>query len=355
MPFDPTDYGSNPDYYGNNSSGNGSSSPNSTGLGNLANWYASGGGDTTPNSNSGGMSSADWLRWAQFAYGVQQDKKDPKFTAIPQTPEQKKLWELYWANVSNPAVTANRDYLRQFAANQIAQPTPTWTSPHTFSGDVGYGGSGASGNTPSPMKFDWSSYGAATTPASTGTTPPASTSNGSGPTGVAGDPFGHITSPAGSADDPFANFPNPSPTAGSTFLPSNITDIVGRYGKPAGEIVTAIMTANPLLGVKGAWDAYQAWRAGGKEPPGLPQTNRFNNINLAPAGGKTNPPRDTSQSGSTWDISYRDTNTTPGYAALGPGGGSQLGGGGVAPPGGGGFDWEGYYGGANPGHHRNLH
>ena len=49
-----------------------------------------------------------------------------------------------------------------------------------------------------------------------------------------------------------------------------VKGFVSQYGKAAGEIVFAIFTANPILGIKGAIDGIVAWAHGGPKPAGVP-------------------------------------------------------------------------------------
>lgn len=293
----------------------------------------------------GGFNSNDayiaQLLMAAYAQRSANQAAKPKQQQL--TPAQQHIQDLFIASLDDPAFKGNAHLVNGIARGVVSQGPPQWNSPKTSTGETGY----------TMPQMDWSKYIASIPGAGAGSgappPPPSATVGGtnSANTGVSG-----VTAPAGSAGDPFSSLPETRASGSTNGIPRSLTEIASRYGKPAAELVSAIMSMNPLMGLKGAWDAYQAWKSGKNDIPALPQTNRFNGINLAPAGGA---PRDTSQSGSTWDISYRDTNTTPGYGTLGPGGGSQLGGGGMPVPGGGG-GWldESTPGGGGPGRRRNL-
>lgn len=107
------------------------------------------------------MAGSDWIQAAQLIYQAYKDKNptDPKFAATPLSPEQKQLHQLYLQSLMNPATANNAAYVNDIAKQQLQGLSGMkWTSPKTFSGDVGYSGSntsftapwGPGGITPSP-------------------------------------------------------------------------------------------------------------------------------------------------------------------------------------------------------------
>lgn len=90
------------------------------------------------------MAASDWLAAARFAYGIYNDRnpQKPKFEATPLSPEQKQIHEMYLQTLMNPATKDNASIVSGIAKQQLAGLSGMkWTSPHTFSGDVGYAGS----------------------------------------------------------------------------------------------------------------------------------------------------------------------------------------------------------------------
>jgi hypothetical protein len=99
-------------------------------------------------------SGTDWLDWARMAYGVYQDNRAPKTKNIPLSPEMKKLYDAYYANVMNPATRDNAAKVNQAGWEQVNRLAGAggWTSPKTFSGQTGYSGTGAAPTLSRPIQ-----------------------------------------------------------------------------------------------------------------------------------------------------------------------------------------------------------
>jgi hypothetical protein len=99
-------------------------------------------------------SERDWLDWAQFAHAAYQDNRAPKTKNIPLSPEMKKLYDAYYANVMNPATRDNAAKVNQAGWEQVNRLAGAggWTSPKTFSGQTGYSGTGAAPTLSRPIQ-----------------------------------------------------------------------------------------------------------------------------------------------------------------------------------------------------------
>lgn len=136
-----------------------------------SNPYNTYGGYTAPSAAAGtgntgsDMSTSDWLDTARFIWGVHNDRNPPKpkFEATPLSPEQKQLHELYLQTLMRPETKNNAVMADNLIKQQLQGLSGMrWTSPRTFSGDVGYGGSDLS----------YSMQGRENAPAGPGKTPP---------------------------------------------------------------------------------------------------------------------------------------------------------------------------------------
>lgn len=213
-----------------------------------------------PTSSSGmfGMSQNDlYLIQLIEAAKAQHDASHPKFTQEPMTPQQQKIWDIYYKSLTDPAFAGNAHLVNAIATGVAQQGPPSWTSPKTSTGEVGYGG-----RPPVDWKSILASYG---TPGAGGGGAAAGGTSGSIPAlpGGGSGPAGSFGSP-GSFGGELTGWPTGggSSIGAGGFSPSSIQEIVQRYGKPVAEAVMGFMTANPALGVKAAWDAYQAWAHG---------------------------------------------------------------------------------------------
>jgi len=106
-----------------------------------------GGGTTIVLGNGqGGNSGTDWTDWARLALGAYSALKKPSFSQQPMSPEQKRIYQIYLDNLMNPTYQK----LGPEVVSRAQQMTDklgqgSWTSPKTFSGDVGYQGTGGFG------------------------------------------------------------------------------------------------------------------------------------------------------------------------------------------------------------------
>jgi hypothetical protein len=90
-------------------------------------------------------SSSQALQWAQLVaelYQANRKPKAPSFATPPMSPEQRKLYDAYYESLQNPALKNNAAEVNS-QVDQILDgyKNLSWTSPKTFSGDVGYSGS----------------------------------------------------------------------------------------------------------------------------------------------------------------------------------------------------------------------
>lgn len=174
--------------------------------------------------------STDWLgnliNAAVAYYGIHSSTRAPKTYEVPLTPGEQWTTDTR-KNLYNYASSYTDQFLHGLNGLQ-----PDFQLPNSAVGNPAF-----MGGIKIP-KIDFSKMPSITgTPATTtpgGTTPPGG-DQGSGPTGVAGDPFGHVTSPAGGPGDPFAGLPDE--------YRGKIPDIAAWAASHAGDI--------PRLGVQG--------------------------------------------------------------------------------------------------------
>lgn len=91
--------------------------------------------------------ASDWIQAAKMIRDeyARRNPQKPSFAPVPLSPEQKQIHELYLKSLMNPATANNAAYVSDIAKQQLQGLSGMkWTSPHTFSGDVGYGGSNQS-------------------------------------------------------------------------------------------------------------------------------------------------------------------------------------------------------------------
>lgn len=149
-------------------------------------------------------SSTDWLgnliNAAVAYYGIHSSTRAPKTYDVPLTPGEQWTTDTR-KNLYNYASGYTDQFLQGLNGLQpdFRLPTSAVGNPE-FMGGIKI------------PKIDFSKLpsiaGAPTTTTPGGTTKPPGNDPGSGPTGVAGDPFGHVTSPAGGPGDPFAGLPD---------------------------------------------------------------------------------------------------------------------------------------------------
>jgi hypothetical protein len=100
---------------------------------------------TTVSVPSNGSSTNDsWIDYARLALGAYQALKKPSFSQQPMSPEQKQIYQIYLNNLMNPAYQKlGPDLVARMQQQTDKLGTGSWTSPKTFSGDVGYAGTGS--------------------------------------------------------------------------------------------------------------------------------------------------------------------------------------------------------------------
>lgn len=176
--------------------------------------------DSTQQQTSGSSLFGDILNAAQLVLSLRQSGQTPNFYPAPLTPTEQWTSDAK-KNLFDYASAYSDQYLRglgnlnpDFQLNTSAVGNPA------FMGGV------------KVPQIDWSKMpsrpGTGATATSAPPKGPGLSGEGSGPTGVAGDPFGHITSPAGGPGDPFAGLPDQSATA------HNVTwDDIKKFGPAA--------------------------------------------------------------------------------------------------------------------------
>ena len=103
---------------------------------------------TTPTYTAPAASSSDtsWIDWARLANEVRKGftSNDPKFKNVPMSPEEKKLYDIYLKGLMNPALQDNAGKVDALGNDILGgYKDLKWTSPPTFGGQQGYGGTGA--------------------------------------------------------------------------------------------------------------------------------------------------------------------------------------------------------------------
>ena len=113
--------------------------------------YSGNTGGTTvqvPQNDSSG--SGDWTDWIRAGLAVKSAFQKPTFTQAQMSPEMKKIYDIYIASLMDPAYKDLGHDVTTRAKQQVDKlGAGSWTSPKTFSGDVGYSGNAdVSGRTP---------------------------------------------------------------------------------------------------------------------------------------------------------------------------------------------------------------
>lgn len=223
------------------------------------------------------MADPTLLDWLAFGLKVQQSQQGGQFKLPPMSPEQQQMFQ--WAMGILQGTPSSSAMALPILGYDLAHPG-TIDMNALKAGKVGY----------TPAQHMSPSDLAAVLKQATGGLPntntqstPSGDGTGSGPTGVPGDPFGHITSPAGSPTDPFANQNNAPAGNTNAFTDSSnlpwdtIKQLAAQYGKSAGEIALGFITGNVGALGKGIVDAYQSWKSGqsdpGYDPYGLKSKN----------------------------------------------------------------------------------
>lgn len=122
-------------YYGG---GYGSGQPSSSGYQSYPQTNA-----TAKNAASSGGGTDNWLDWARLGLAAYQATKKPSFANQPLSPEERKLYDLYYSTLMNPALKNNAAGVNA-TANQITEGYKDlrWQAPTLRNGQVaGYGGS----------------------------------------------------------------------------------------------------------------------------------------------------------------------------------------------------------------------
>lgn len=251
--------------------------------------------DTTGNS--------DAAQLAQIYLSWKQSQQKPSFQNTPLTPEQKQLFDRYMTSLDNPATKNNTADISALANSNLQRLSGlSWQSPKTFSGSVGYGGSpaGTAFNPQSATPPPPATLGPSVLPPS-----PFGGSPGNGPAsdggavepqtkglprvpslvGDVGGAFqsGGLRFPADydpNRDGKSADLSGTGQTPpGSRWWDDNnkmpvgpvgiarFSALVKQFGRPVAEGVAAIMSANPLLGVKAAYDMWNAYQNYQKPKP----------------------------------------------------------------------------------------
>lgn len=96
---------------------------------------------TAPKNQTTKESGSNWLDWARLAYGVYKDNQDPKFKNVPLSPEQRQLFNYYFASLNNPNLKDNAAKVSSMGHDILGgYSNMKWQSPTTFSGQQGYAG-----------------------------------------------------------------------------------------------------------------------------------------------------------------------------------------------------------------------
>lgn len=102
---------------------------------------------------AGNNSGIDWAKLALGAYNSYENSRDPKFKDPGMTPEQRQLYSLYFASLTNPSLANNASVASNAGQSMLTKymSAPGWQSPAMF----GAGGSGYPGTGQRP-NFSWS-------------------------------------------------------------------------------------------------------------------------------------------------------------------------------------------------------
>lgn len=230
-------------------------------------------------NNGNSSSSGDFDSWVKLLALLEQSQNSKtKFKNVPMSPEQKQLYDYAFDRIKAlPNTTAA---LAPYATSRALTSNPLDIAA-LKRGEVGYTPTGTMDRPPANLAgILGGGTGSGSTPTS-----PGGTSAGAPTTGVAGDPFGHLTSPAGSTGDPFGGMDTSA--SGNTDLSSvyqkglDYIKSVGAGGKTAGmtgAIVAQYLGVPAILATAGGKAIAALWDRYIHDPnavPDLPQTNRF--------------------------------------------------------------------------------
>lgn len=235
---------------------------------------------------------------------------NPNQTPQKMTPEQKQIYDIYYKSLINPAFQGNAALVNKVATGVVSGGPPHWTPLKTSTGLTGYDAKPA---------FDWGGYLGAPGGASG---PAPVTPNPAG--GTATSPASGVPSPSVPGSSGLDSLPQTSASSNTSLVPpTSLQDAATRYGKPVAELLSSFLSMNPVLGLKGAWDAYQAWKSGGAQPGNVstlppPDMKPVTAADVAPAtwgtGISTPTPATVSYSDNPWN--------TPGFQSFYGGGGN---------------------------------
>jgi hypothetical protein len=262
-----------------------------------------------PDSTTSTTSTSDWLTPILNAvatiWGIRQSGQTPNFYPAPLTPQEQ--WK---TDASKQLFDLQSGYAKQFIEG-TSNLNPDYKLNTSEVGNPAFMG-GIHVPTFDVSKLNFPSSGAT---APTTTPNRGQTGEGSGPTGVTGDPFGHVTSPAGGPGDPFAGWPDASPTA------HNVTWAdIQKYGPEAVKYATSLLNGGmPLAAIVGI----VAKMFGHGQT--LPVHDLSGKVDLTPAGGPpartpVTPPTGAQQAGGAF-INNQNAGlaTDPGQLPPGPG------------------------------------
>jgi hypothetical protein len=155
-------------------------------------------------SGTGGTkdtSAGDWAQWLSFINQVANSRKKPSWQQAPWAPGQQELFNYALNRVKGLPDMSGA--MGKYAMTRATENNPIDVAAMR-AGKVGYTPTGGANKADLPSMIAAMGGGGGSNTTPTGLPPPGGTSNGVGPTGVDGDPFGHVTSPAGTSGDPFA-------------------------------------------------------------------------------------------------------------------------------------------------------
>lgn len=203
---------------------------------------------TDTSSLFGDMSGSDWLNLALKFYAANRSTQPGKFTQAPDTPEQAAMRQKLFGFIDN---SPTRALLGGMLGKQLAGPAsapfqlpkgangyePYKSTAPDYSGLMDALKGSIGGGASTPVLHPPSAPGGA------GTQLPPALSGGS-------SPFGG-----------YQSMPSSPATGGSLSGVDSgaFTDFIRTYGKSAGEFVIALLTSNPIMGIKGAIDLYKSY------------------------------------------------------------------------------------------------
>lgn len=219
------------------------------------------------------MSLSDYAQLAAMLYGIHKANQPPKFYTAPNTPQEQ--WK---TDALKNLFDYSSGWTNQYLGG-ISNLNPDFRLNTDLAGNPAFMGGLKLPNI-DMSKLQAPSVGGA----STATVAPKATANGtaaSGPTGIPGDAFGHVTSPAGSQYDPFSGMygvPN------GNAVQINSWDDIKKLGAQAFNFAMSLNSA----GVPFAAIAAKVSQMFTTKPEGIPTLPLVHNdvsaANLKPSG-----------------------------------------------------------------------